>query len=212
MGKRKLIVQINKDECIGCGNCVERCSKRILVMSHVDGRDCAKVSLPILCSGCGKCAKACPSNAITFTERTNNGTIHKTKTINNKIDKTMKTKGLGFALLFLVAIAGFSAATMLLWNALLPNIFGITTINFWQALGLLALVRILFGGMGGNAMKHLHRHHHQNHPMRDKWLKMTPEEREKFIKEKRQHFGFGRPFDKYCFDKNEYEEADKRND
>ena len=38
---------------------------------------------------------------------------------------------------------------MHLWNWLLPPLFGWRQITFWQALGLLALCRILFGGIGG---------------------------------------------------------------
>jgi hypothetical protein len=57
----------------------------------------------------------------------------------------------------LAVIAGFSAAVMLLWNVLLPQIFGITAVNFWQALGLLALSKILFGGFGfGSYFGHKH--------------------------------------------------------
>jgi hypothetical protein len=96
-------------------------------------------------------------------------------------------------LLGLAAIAGFSAAVMLLWNALLPQIFGIAAINFWQALGLLVLCRILFGSFGGfggkHWMSHAHTHFHKNH-IREKWLNMTSEERKEFIKNRR-HFGHG---------------------
>jgi hypothetical protein len=35
-----------------------------------------------------------------------------------------------------------------LWNWLLPPLFGWRLLTFWQALGLLALCRILFGGRG----------------------------------------------------------------
>lgn len=52
---------------------------------------------------------------------------------------------LGFAILF-VSLAGLIVMT--LWNALLPPILGVSTISFWQALGLLVLSRILFGGYG----------------------------------------------------------------
>ena len=100
----------------------------------------------------------------------------------------MKAKGFKFLGGFIVATAGFSAVTMLLWNALLPDIFGIATINFWQALGLLVLGRLLFGGLG--AMSHLHDHHHNS--IREKWLKMKPEERKEFIRKhhhKMKHFG-----------------------
>ena len=35
-----------------------------------------------------------------------------------------------------------------LWNWLLPQLFGWRPITFWQALGMLALCRVLFGGFG----------------------------------------------------------------
>ena len=37
-----------------------------------------------------------------------------------------------------------------LWNALLPPLFGLPVIGFWQALGILALSRILSGGFGNS--------------------------------------------------------------
>ena len=39
-------------------------------------------------------------------------------------------------------------AVKLLWNWLLPPLFGWPAVSFWQALGLLVLSRILFGGFG----------------------------------------------------------------
>ena len=44
------------------------------------------------------------------------------------------------------ALGGWAVA--LLWNWLLPPLFGFRTVTVWQALGLLALTRILFGGLG----------------------------------------------------------------
>lgn len=53
------------------------------------------------------------------------------------------------------AIAGIILFTFLggevvkaLWNWLLPSLFGARQITFWQAVGLLALCRILVGGFG----------------------------------------------------------------
>jgi hypothetical protein len=78
-----------------------------------------------------------------------------------------------------VALAGFIAlggwAVMSLWNWLAPALFGWKVIGFWQALGLLALCRILFGGLG----------HHggpggPGRGDRKKWGRCSPEEREKF--------------------------------
>jgi hypothetical protein len=52
----------------------------------------------------------------------------------------------------LAAIALFTLlggeVVKLLWNGLLPALFGFPVITFWQAIGLLVLCRILFGGFG----------------------------------------------------------------
>lgn len=57
-----------------------------------------------------------------------------------------KTARIGKMIVFgILAIAGLAVALMLLWNWLMPVIFGLTVISFWQALGLLALSKILFG-------------------------------------------------------------------
>ncbi|MFA6954355.1 MAG: hypothetical protein WC538_00635 [Thermoanaerobaculia bacterium] len=62
-----------------------------------------------------------------------------------------------------------------LWNWLAPSLFGLKTITFWQALGLLALCRILFGGFG------LHGSHRADRRrMFERWEAMSPEERERF--------------------------------
>ncbi len=72
-----------------------------------------------------------------------------------------------------VALIGF--VVMSLWNALLPPLFGWKTIGYWQAWGLLILARILFGGLhGGRA-----RGGHWRHRMKERWERMTPEERER---------------------------------
>jgi hypothetical protein len=55
-------------------------------------------------------------------------------------------KKLSYMLFFIVLFLLLSAAAMFLWNALLPQIIHVTVINYWQALGLMALCRILFGG------------------------------------------------------------------
>ena len=56
----------------------------------------------------------------------------------------------------------------------------VAAIAFWQALGLLVLCRMLFGGFGGHGRSH-------RPPMREggRWEKMTPEEREKFRQDMR---------------------------
>jgi len=64
---------------------------------------------------------------------------------------------------------------MLLWNWLLPALFGWRQITFWQALGLLALCRILFGGLRLGGGGHRSRIRER---MAERWEKLTPEERE----------------------------------
>ena len=78
---------------------------------------------------------------------------------------------------------------MRLWNWLLPSLFGWRQINFWQAFGLLALCRILFGGLGvhGSARSNMQRR------VSGRWGKMTPEERERFRQGMRERCGFGPP-------------------
>jgi hypothetical protein len=52
---------------------------------------------------------------------------------------------------FLILGAGLfmGGAVMLLWNAILPALLDVKPITYWQAVGLLALSRILFGNFGG---------------------------------------------------------------
>jgi hypothetical protein len=76
---------------------------------------------------------------------------------------------------------------MLLWNWLLPPLFGWREITFWQALGLLALCRILFGGLGRAG----HYRSGFRNRMAERWERMTPEERERFRQGMRARFGFG---------------------
>jgi hypothetical protein len=82
---------------------------------------------------------------------------------------------------FVLFIWAGGEVVMHLWNWLLPMLFGVRTINFWQALGLVLLSRILFGGWGG----HGHDHGRPNRFGGDKWKKMAPEDREKFREEMR---------------------------
>ena len=102
----------------------------------------------------------------------------------------------------LLIAAAFSAIVMLLWNWLMPAIFGLTAINIWQALGLFALGRILFGSFGPlSKARMMHGRMHKNQVFKE-WIKMSPEQRREFI-EKRRKFGFGRP---HPFEMGEYDE------
>ena len=82
-------------------------------------------------------------------------------------------------LLLVIAIVLFGQAVLHLWNWLMPSLFGLHTITYWQALGLLALSWLLFGGWRGVHGSPRHREHWRRR-MRQRWEHMTPEEREKF--------------------------------
>ena len=90
-------------------------------------------------------------------------------------------------ILLFIAIGG--AVVQLLWNWLLPPLFGFPRITFWQALGLLALCRILFGGCGlrGSGRSGLRRRVAER--MAERWEAMTPEERERFRHVMRERWG-----------------------
>jgi len=84
-------------------------------------------------------------------------------------------KVIGIICMVIVGIMVFSGIVMLLWNNLLPALFHFPVITFWQALGLLILAKILFGGFRGGGPR---RQWKDN--MKQKWMNMTPEEKEKF--------------------------------
>ena len=65
------------------------------------------------------------------------------------------TKSIGGFVLILILIFGVSLLlalpVMLLWNWLMPEIFGLTTITFWQALGIMLLSGFLFSSKSGGS-------------------------------------------------------------
>jgi hypothetical protein len=74
--------------------------------------------------------------------------------------------GIAFFLAFLLFLAVGGVVVQLLWNWLVPGLFNVRAVTFWEALGLLALCRILFGGFGkgGGPRSHrrvLHRRGHE---------------------------------------------------
>ncbi|WP_205508527.1 hypothetical protein [Longitalea arenae] len=101
----------------------------------------------------------------------------------------------------------FSFIVMSLWNAILPNVLGVKTISFWQALGILVLSKILFSGFGGFHHKKEQFKNRFRQNMMAKWEHMTPEEKQKFKEEwKNRCGGWGSRF----YDRNKTtEEADQ---
>lgn len=79
-------------------------------------------------------------------------------------------KVLKIVLLIVVGVSLLGFVVMHLWNWLMPALFSLRPVTFWQALGLLLLGKLLFGGFrpgrGGR--------------FRGRWEQMSPEERERF--------------------------------
>jgi hypothetical protein len=96
--------------------------------------------------------------------------------------RRMKPK---FLFLFALAIPLVGAVTMLLWNALMPAIFHLPEINLLQALGILLLSKLLFGGFHGGGRRRCGRGPWDRR-MLERWEGMTPEERQKFISQMRE--------------------------
>ncbi len=87
---------------------------------------------------------------------------------------------LKFLVFFVVGVLVFGTVVMGLWNAILPAVLGVKAITFLQALGILILSKILFGGFGRRGGWRGRRNQEWRGRMKEKWSKMTPEEREKF--------------------------------
>jgi len=110
----------------------------------------------------------------------------------------MRRRMLLFAPLAIVGFIAFLAVgglvVMWLWNALAPTVFGLRMVTFWQALGLLALCRILFGGVAGPRGPRMDMRRRMADRMADRvadrWDRMSPEERERFRDRLRNRCGF----------------------
>jgi Ca2+/H+ antiporter, TMEM165/GDT1 family len=96
----------------------------------------------------------------------------------------MKKFWIGKAIKVLLFIAFFillmGTAVRLLWNGLMPSLFNLPIIDFWQAIGLTVLSRILTGGFKMDVGAASKEHWEQKRQMWEKFSAMTPEERDKW--------------------------------
>ncbi|MFZ1807689.1 MAG: hypothetical protein WAU36_10725 [Cyclobacteriaceae bacterium] len=92
-------------------------------------------------------------------------------------------------LLGIIAIGVLGLVTQLLWNWLVPALFGAPMITIWQALGLLLLTKILLWPIG--------KRHYKGQSgvyWKQKWNGMTDEEKAVFRKKMKEKCGWGSPF------------------
>ena len=107
--------------------------------------------------------------------------------------ETIKFRFAGIGIVLAMCAVG-GVAVMLLWNALLPGIFALPQISYLQAVGLLILARLLFGGIGGphaarrgaGADGRLFNH---GNKLREKWLNMSEDERKEFMEREKDFHG-----------------------
>lgn len=100
-------------------------------------------------------------------------------------------KAVKMLVMIVVALTLFGEVVMRLWNWLMPSLFHLPMITFVQALGLLVLSKLLFGGFhrhsGGRGWKRR---------MNERWEQMSPEERERFRAGLKSRHGWCRPAEK----------------
>ncbi|MGB5819390.1 MAG: hypothetical protein WBG90_07875 [Saonia sp.] len=81
-----------------------------------------------------------------------------TNFLKHKIRSKSLGEIIGWIILGVIAVVGlailFGFVIMWLWNWLMPEIFGLTTLTYWQAVGVLILSKILLGGFGGGGKSH----------------------------------------------------------
>jgi hypothetical protein len=72
-----------------------------------------------------------------------------------------RPKWVGIVLLVIGGLAAavalgfvFGAVVMWLWNTLMPTLFGLKLITYWQGVGLVILGRLLLGSFGANFEQH----------------------------------------------------------
>lgn len=89
----------------------------------------------------------------------------------------------------LIAVLVKAGLFMLLWNALIPDLFHGPLLEYPQALGLLILTKILVGFGGGFGHHHHHRGRFGRHGFgKGHWCKMSSEERQKLREEMRKRW------------------------
>jgi Ca2+/H+ antiporter, TMEM165/GDT1 family len=88
-------------------------------------------------------------------------------------------------------ISLLSFIVMSIWNNILVTVLHVTAVTFWQAFGIFALSKILFGGFPGKRGFGPGRRGGRMDAMREKWMNMSSEERANFKKEWRGGCGRG---------------------
>lgn len=103
----------------------------------------------------------------------------------NREPMARATKIMAFAMMAILVLFLLGFVVEALWNWLTPPLFGFKTIGYWQALGLILLGKLIFGGFsgargGGGRYRSERMNERWERRMRERWEQMSPEEREQF--------------------------------
>lgn len=92
-------------------------------------------------------------------------------------ERPPRLRRLVFVALFVLAVLLAGGAVRLLWNGVVVPSLQAQPLSYWQALGLLLLCRILFGGW---SRPQRWQPRGPGHRMQNKWASMSPEHRAQF--------------------------------
>lgn len=57
-------VWLSTDLCLGCGDCVKICPKKLISLKNQAEKTVAEIKHPERCAACGKCSLVCKSGAL----------------------------------------------------------------------------------------------------------------------------------------------------
>lgn len=120
------------------------------------------------------------------------------ETEKNEKNKKMKKTGFiaGAIFLGIGAFVLFTFVVMWLWNWLMPEVFNLDIITFWQAAGLLLLSKILFSGTCHGSRWHSDRRKKYWHSrFEEKWKRVPEVKKQEFIQKIRDK-GFNKEAEK----------------
>ncbi len=98
--------------------------------------------------------------------------------------RVLKAAGIGIVAVPVI-LGLFGLLVKSLWNWLMPELFGLHPITFWQALGVWLLSRILLAGFQGRGRSHDRRWRAR---VIERWERLSPEEREQLRERLRRHW------------------------
>lgn len=93
----------------------------------------------------------------------------------------LKNKKPLFLVIMIALVFGLGGVVMFLWNATLPDIIGVNTVNYWQALGIFVLCKILFGGF--KPSRNYNKNNVKRTKLKEKFMNLNEDQKSVFKEE-----------------------------